>query len=362
MATPRSCRPWPVIECDCSRSSGARCAPRRRRSCRSNPTRRFEPPSASSEYCTTTRRCRNGRRSPKTSRMTPTAMARRKPPTTHGLAVVDKPAAVTSHDVVGMLRKRFDERQVGHAGTLDPDATGVLLVGVGKATRLLRFLTALGKTYTAEVVLGTSTSTLDASGVVTGSFDMSTVTVEMARAVAAERLTGVIMQIPPMVSAVHVDGRRLHELAREGIEVERQPRPVTVYSFEISGTLPNDPMILCVRVHCSAGTYIRTLADDLGRLLGGGAHLRNLRRTAVGSFTENEARQPDECELIEPVDALRDYSHVTVDDATATMVRHGRVLDRFDGDGPWAVVDEDGSLMAVYESFGDVAKPAVVIA
>src|SRR3954454_10662219 len=181
MATPRSCRRWPVIACDCSHSSVARCAPRRRRSCRSNLTRPFGPPSASSEYCTTTRRCRNARRSPQSSRTTPTAMARRKPPTTHGLAVVDKPAGVTSHDVVGMLRRRFDERQVGHAGTLDPDATGVLLVGVGKATRLLRFLTALGKTYTAEIVLGTSTSTLDAGGAVTGSFDMSTVTVEMAR-------------------------------------------------------------------------------------------------------------------------------------------------------------------------------------
>jgi len=293
-------------------------------------------------------------------------MARRKPPTTHGLAVVDKPPGVTSHDVVGMLRRRFDERQVGHAGTLDPDATGVLLVGVGKATRLLRFLTALGKTYTADIVLGSSTSTLDASGEVTGTFDMSAVTVDMARAIAREQLTGAIMQIPPMVSAVHVDGRRLHELAREGIEVEREPRPVTVYSFEILGTQtdgpPGDPLVLRARVHCSAGTYIRTLADDLGRLLGGGAHLRNLRRTAVGSFTETEARAPDECTLIPPVDALRDYSRVTVDDATAEMIRHGRVLDRFDGDGPWAVVDSGGSLLAVYESFGDVAKPAVVIA
>src|SRR5512141_1011636 len=108
-------------------------------------------------------------------------MARRRAPTTHGLAVVDKPAGVTSHDVVAMVRKRFNERQVGHAGTLDPDATGVLLVGVGKATRLLRFLTALGKTYTADVVLGTSTSTLDASGEVTATFDMSAVTCEMAR-------------------------------------------------------------------------------------------------------------------------------------------------------------------------------------
>ncbi len=287
-------------------------------------------------------------------------MARRKPPTTHGLAVVDKPAGVTSHDVVGMLRKRFDERQVGHAGTLDPDATGVLLVGVGRATRLLRFLTALGKIYTADVVLGTSTSTLDSGGEVTGTFDMSTVTADMARAIAAEHLTGPIMQVPPMVSALHVDGKRLHELAREGIEVERQPRPVTVYSFDVAGT--DDPSVLRIEVRCSAGTYVRTLADDLGRLLGGGAHLRNLRRTAVGSFGENEALPPDECTLMAPADALRDYPSVTIDEATAEMVRHGRVLERFPGAGPWAVVDQGGSLLAVYELFGAAAKPAVVIA
>ena len=287
-------------------------------------------------------------------------MARRKPPTTHGLAVVDKPAGVTSHDVVGMLRKRFDERQVGHAGTLDPDATGVLLVGVGKATRLLRFLTALGKTYTADVVLGTSTSTLDASGEVTGTFDMSGVTVDMARAVAAEHLTGSIMQIPPMVSALHVDGRRLHELAREGIEVERPARPVTVYSFVVDGT--DDPSVLRIEVCCSAGTYIRSLADDLGHLLGGGAHLTNLRRTAVGSFTVDEAHVPGESELLAPIDALRDYARVAVDPEVAEMVRHGRVLERFEGDGPWAVVDEHGSLLAVYEPFGGSAKPAVVVA
>jgi tRNA pseudouridine55 synthase len=287
-------------------------------------------------------------------------MARRKTPTTHGLAVVDKPTGVTSHDVVGMLRRRFDERQVGHAGTLDPDATGVLLVGVGKATRLLRFLTALGKRYTAEVVLGASTSTLDAAGQVTGTFDMSAVTIGMAKQAAAEHLTGAIMQIPPMVSAVRVDGKRLHELARAGIEVEREARPVTVYSFDVDST--DDPMVLRVEVHCSAGTYIRTLADDLGRLLGGGAHLRNLRRTAVGSFTVDEAQAPDECDLMSPLDALRDYTRVHVDDNTADMVRHGRVLDRFDGDGPWAVVEPGGALLAVYESFGAVAKPAVVIA
>jgi tRNA pseudouridine55 synthase len=259
-----------------------------------------------------------------------------------------------------MLRRQFNERQVGHAGTLDPDATGVLLVGVGKVTRLLRFLTALGKTYTGEVVLGATTSTLDAAGDVTGTFDMSAVTLEMARVAAAEHLTGPIMQVPPMVSALRVDGKRLHELARQGIEVERRPRPVTVYMFEIARS--DKPSVLRIEVRCSAGTYIRSLADDLGRLLGGGAHLRNLRRTAVGSFGDEEARAPGECELIAPVDALRDYPRVVVDDDTAAMVRHGRVLDRFTGDGPWAIVDSTGSLLAVYESFGAAAKPAVVIA
>ena len=284
-----------------------------------------------------------------------------KPAGPDGLAIVDKAAGWTSHDVVAKARGLLGTRKIGHSGTLDPDATGVLLLGVGKVTRLLRYLGLPAKTYTGVIVLGTATSTLDASGDVTGTWDMSGVDLTAVRAVA-EAFTGDILQVPPMVSAIQIDGKRLHELAREGIEVERTPRPVTVYSFEISGTLPDDPSVLQICVHCSAGTYVRTLADDLGRLLGGGAHLRNLRRTAVGSFTETEARAPDDCTLIEPVDALRDYPKATVDDATAEMIRHGRVLDRFDGDGPWAVVGVDGSLLAVYESFGEVAKPAVVIA
>ena len=190
-------------------------------------------------------------------------MARqRRPPTTHGLAIVDKPAGVTSHDVVDMLRRRFGERQVGHSGTLDPDATGVLLVGVGKVTKLLRFLTVLGKTYTAEVVLGTETSTLDAAGEVTATHDMSATSVGDARRVA-EHLTGDILQVPPMVSAVKVGGKRLHELARAGIEVEREPRPVTVHRFDVSAGA--EPGVLAIEVQCSSGTYVRTLAADLGR-------------------------------------------------------------------------------------------------
>ena len=214
-------------------------------------------------------------------------MARRRPPTVHGLAVVDKPRGVTSHDVVGHLRRRLGERQVGHAGTLDPDATGVLLVGVGRATRVLRFLTDLGKTYRGEVRFGSTTDSLDSTGSVTATFDMTGLTPEMVRAAIAEHLTGSIEQIPPMVSAVRVDGRRLHELAREGIEVERAPRPVTVYRFDAEPTA--DPLVYTIEVHCSKGTYIRTLAEDLGELLGCGAHLSALRRTASGPLTLNHA-------------------------------------------------------------------------
>ena len=286
-------------------------------------------------------------------------MARRKPATTHGIAVVDKPPGVTSHDVVGMLRRRFGERQVGHAGTLDPDATGVLVVAVGKATRLLRFVEKTRKGYTGEVVLGTSTSTLDSAGDVLASFDMSAVTLDDARRAVDEHLMGDIEQIPPMVSAIRVDGKRLHELAREGIEIERAPRPVTIHRFDVTGWVA--PGVLSIDVECSAGTYIRTLADDLGRLLGGGAHLRNLSRTHVGAFTIAEAGSPDECELLPVASAVRSLTAVTVDDAVAALVANGRVLDAWDGNGPWAVFDGTGELLAVYEAFRGQTKPAVVL-
>ncbi|TVR21524.1 MAG: tRNA pseudouridine(55) synthase TruB [Ilumatobacter sp.] len=291
-------------------------------------------------------------------------MARRRPATTHGVAVVDKPAGVTSHDVVGMLRRRFSERQVGHAGTLDPDATGVLVVAVGMATRLLRYVGDTRKRYTGEVVLGTETDTLDAAGAVTATHDMSAVTIDQARRAVADHLVGEIEQVPPMVSAIRVDGRRLHELAREGIEVERAPRPVTIFRFDV--VEGPEPGVLAIDVECTSGTYIRTLAADLGRLLGGGAHLRNLRRTAVGSFTLDEAGPPDQCELLPVAAAVRSLAPVTVDAVTTDLIAHGRVLSRstagWDGDGPWAVHGQDGVLLAVYESFrGDQVKPSVVL-
>jgi tRNA pseudouridine55 synthase len=274
--------------------------------------------------------------------------------------VVDKPAGITSHDVVAQLRRRLGERRVGHSGTLDPGATGVLLVGVGKVTRVLRFLTDLPKTYTGEVVLGVETSTLDDGGEVTARHEgMSGITQDVVQATVRERLTGPILQVPPMVSALHVDGRRLHELAREGIEVERPPRPVVVHRFDVEVT--PSALVYRIRVECSSGTYVRSLAADLGRLLGGGAHLRGLRRTGIGSFDVGEARPPDVAALLPPAEAMRDYARVTVGGDALDDVRHGRSLPAFPGDGPWGVLDADGDLVAVYEPAGGGAKPAVVL-
>jgi len=288
-------------------------------------------------------------------------VARRRPATVHGLAVVDKPAGITSHDVVGLLRRRLGERRVGHAGTLDPSATGVLVVGVGSVTRLLRYVGDGRKRYSGEVVLGVETDSLDADGAVVATHEMPVVSAEAAQRVVDAHLVGDIAQIPPMVSAIRVDGRRLHELAREGIEIDRQPRPVTIDRFEVTAT--DDPCVLAIDVVCSGGTYVRTLAADLGHLLGGGAHLRNLRRTAVGPYTLAEAAPPDDCALLAPIEAVRGMPLVVVDADDAALIANGRVLDAPDGPGPWAMVGPDDRLLAVYEPFRDTqAKPSVVLA
>jgi tRNA pseudouridine55 synthase len=276
--------------------------------------------------------------------------------TVDGLAVIDKPAGMTSHDVVARLRKHFGQKRVGHAGTLDPDATGVLLVGLGRVTRLLRFLTALGKTYTGEVVLGVETATLDAAGEVVATHDMAGIGIDDVRAVLP-RFTGDILQVPPMVSAVKIGGRRLHELARAGVEVDRPPRPVTVHALTADPT--DDPSAFRIEVTSSAGTYVRTLAADIGAALGGGAHLRNLRRTAAGSFTIAEAWPLDDPHPLSPAEAVRDLSRITVDDEGVQLVSFGRPLAGAAGiEGPCAVLGPDGELLAVYEG----AKPAVVLA
>lgn len=281
-----------------------------------------------------------------------------------GLVVIDKEAGWTSHDVVAKARGILGTRKVGHAGTLDPDATGVLLLGVGKATRLLRFLTPLIKQYQGELVLGVETTTLDAAGEITAVHDMASVTPDQV-AEAASRFVGDIMQVPPMVSAVRVGGRRLHELARQGIEVEREARPVTVRKLTVVPA-DADAGVYRMEVSCSSGTYIRSLAADIGAALGGGGHLRGLRRLAVGSFTVVEARPVASPVLLSMAEALRDYPQVSVDEDLSRRVSTGQVLPADElggvGEGPWPVLNPQGRLLAVYESHGPgLVKPAVVV-
>ena len=302
-----------------------------------------------------------------------------------GLAVVDKPPGFTSHDVVGVCRKKFGQKRIGHAGTLDPDATGVLIVAFGRVTRLLQFVTGMPKSYEAEVVLGVATATLDAAGEVTGRWDQSDVTLDDARRAAAGFI-GTTMQVPPMVSAVKVGGRRLHQLARAGVEVDRPAREITVTRFDVepvpdrpdgptrpAGPEQADPEregpVLLVGIDCSSGTYVRVLAADLGAALGGGAHVRRLRRTAVGPWTEEQAVPLDELDrecLLPPLAALPWIDRVTVGEQAAGDVAHGKVLEAASlgvaGPGPWSLVTPNGDLLAVYEPYGPgLVKPAVVL-
>ncbi len=302
-----------------------------------------------------------------------------------GVCVIDKPAGWTSHDVVAKARRQLGTSKVGHAGTLDPGASGVLILGVGRATRLLRFVAELPKFYVGEVVFGSSTTTLDDEGEVIAEFDMAGLTLDRA-AEEALAFVGEIEQIPPMVSALKVDGRRLHQLAREGIEVERSARRVTVHRFEVTSLVSPEGPVLGIEVDCSSGTYVRALADDLGRALGGGAHLRNLRRTAIGSFTLDRAQRlsgdPREvCSfsgdpgggesegvvLLPSSSAVSHLPSLFVDDDVVALVATGRSLAcsgeavRFEGEGPWALMRGTGELVAVYERKGDRAKPAVVL-
>jgi tRNA pseudouridine55 synthase len=306
-----------------------------------------------------------------------------------GVVVVDKPAGPTSHDVVARLRRLYGTRRVGHAGTLDPPATGVLLVGLGRATRLLHFLQALPKHYRAEIAFGTTTTTQDATGDPVATRPCSFAREQLQAAMAS--LTGTIKQVPPMVSAVRVGGRRLYEAARRGEEVERAPRPVTVYAFELASFDPPAPgraAAATVEVRCSSGTYVRTLAADLGDRLGSGAHLRSLRRLAVGSLGEGEAVRLADLEAMAPerrvaavlpaATALRDLSSVTVDGGRLADVRHGRPLAIIARPGGGAgdagtageagetgtavaVLDPAGELLAVYRPEGPVLRAACVL-
>ncbi|MGH2718003.1 MAG: tRNA pseudouridine(55) synthase TruB [Actinomycetota bacterium] len=290
-----------------------------------------------------------------------------------GVLVVDKPAGPTSHDVVARIRALYRTRRVGHAGTLDPPATGILLVGLGRATRVLQFLQALPKCYRANIAFGTTTSTQDATGEVLATrpcaFDRNDLLGAMAR------LTGPIEQVPPMVSAVRVGGERLYAAARRGEEVERAPRPVTVYDFSLE-SFDSGAWSATVRVRCSSGTYVRTLAADVGEALGCGAHLSALRRLSVGSLSGEqavtlpalEAMSPEDraAAVLTPASALRDLKAVPVEGDSLEGVRHGRALEPAGGEAadgePLAILTPEGDLVAVYRRDGAAFKAACVLA
>ena len=286
-----------------------------------------------------------------------------------GFLAVDKPSGITSHDVVAAVRRATGLRKSGHAGTLDPMATGLVVVALGRATRLIRFVQEGRKEYFATARFGIATDSLDADGEVTEELEMSVSLAEVRQ--GAPQFVGDIMQVPPMVSALKVGGRRLYELAREGKEVERRARPVTVDEFEVLsvGDSPNPEVSF--RVLCGKGTYVRVLADDLARLLGGRAHLTALRRTRSGSFdVESHGVPLDELEerwrdaLIEPAAALSELPAIEVDATEADAVAHGRPLQRtpFPEGTIARVVDASGRLLAVCRVDPDATRAEVVTA
>jgi tRNA pseudouridine55 synthase len=292
-----------------------------------------------------------------------------------GLVIVDKPDGWTSHDVVGKMRRLVGTRRVGHAGTLDPMATGVLVLGVERATRLLGHLTLTEKEYEGTIRLGQRTITDDAEGEVTETAPAERVEAVADAAIAAgiAALTGEIMQVPASVSAIKVDGVRSYARVRSGDEVKLQPRPVTISMFALLATRRAAGLIdLDVRVVCSSGTYIRALARDLGEALGVGGHLTALRRTRVGPYTLAEARPLAEltarAEAGEPVPVLpmaaaagAAFPRYDADEEQARAIAHGGPLPaRGLGPGPIAVFAPDGAFLALVEEQGRRCKALAV--
>ncbi|MFB4267042.1 tRNA pseudouridine(55) synthase TruB [Nonomuraea sp. GTA35] len=283
-----------------------------------------------------------------------------------GLIIVDKPGEWTSHDVVAKMRRIAGTRRVGHAGTLDPMATGVLVVGVEKATRLLGHLTLTEKVYETTIRLGVSTNTDDAEGEVVATASAAGVTAaEVHKGVAA--LTGEIMQVPPQVSAIKVNGERAYKKARAGEEVALVARPVTVRQFDVLGIRAGGDVVdVDAVVTCSSGTYIRSLARDLGAALGVGGHLTSLRRTRVGPYDLSLARSieqlAEECVILpigQAVAAAFPRRDVTAEEAR--VIGHGgRLPSAGLGTGPIGVFGPEGELLALVEEQGRVAKPIAV--
>lgn len=286
--------------------------------------------------------------------------------TASGLVVVDKPAGMTSHDVVARVRRLAGTRKVGHAGTLDPMATGVLVVGINRATRLLGHLLLTDKAYDATIRLGESTTTDDAEGDVVAATPAAFLEPGLVEAELG-RLVGEIMQVPSAVSAIKVDGKRAYQRVREGEQVELAPRAVTIHALEVLGQRTvGDHLDVDIAVRCSSGTYIRAIARDVGAALGVGGHLTALRRTAVGPFGLDVARTleqlAEDFDFVDIAAAARSaFPAYELDPTQAAFVRVGRKLPLdLPADGPVAVFDPDGVFLALYERGGDLARPVAV--
>jgi tRNA pseudouridine55 synthase len=280
-----------------------------------------------------------------------------------GVLVIDKPPGMTSHDVVDEVRRRLETKKVGHGGTLDPDATGVLLVGVGRATRFLEYSQRAPKRYSAVGLFGVTTSTQDASGDIIQKGPAEITRADLER--VARAFVGEIDQVPPMVSAVKVGGERLYKKARRGEEVEREARRVTIYELKVTSFDPDGPRAT-FEVLCSSGTYVRTLLHDLGQGLGCGAHLESLRRIEAGGFSSDDAIALEDVSVdrLRPLaDAVRDLPVVDVTEEAAERVGHGRDLPVVANmeDGTWIAVRRDDRLLAVYRRQGDRMVPDRVV-
>ena len=287
-----------------------------------------------------------------------------------GLIVVDKPAGMTSHDVVARVRRLARTRRVGHGGTLDPMATGVLIIGVNRATRLLTYVIGSAKSYTATIRLGESTLTDDAEGEVTARASAAGVTDDAIRAGLAAQ-TGEIDQVPSAVSAIKINGERAYKRVREGEEVVLPARRVTVSRLDVPAIRRDgDRVDVDIDVTCSSGTYIRAIARDLGRALGVGGHLTALRRTAVGGLTLAEAstlddlerRAPDVVGLPMAAAARRAFREREATPDEARVLSHGGPLAPVGIEGPYAVFDPAGTLLAIVSERDGRARAEIVLA
>ncbi len=295
----------------------------------------------------------------------------------HGLLILDKPAGMTSHDVVNRIRKALHTKKVGHTGTLDPFATGVLVALVGKATRLAQFLDKDEKEYEAVVKLGYETDTGDLTGNKREkTFDRETTSREEIRSVL-KQFTGHIEQLPPMFSAKKVDGKKLYELARSGVEIERKAVKVEIKRIELinGDDIENELSSFRMRVVCSAGTYIRTLAEDLGRALGTGAHLNELRRTRAGAFSISTAHSLDEIDatadpgqmLLPMTDAVARFPSMKLNQERVARTLNGmstRIQDGGFADGETVrMLGPDGDLIAIgiFDATENSVRPRLVL-